>query len=78
MNKDLDWIIAEVEKAISGKRQVTVDGHTCPLPKPFIVIATQDNVGTEEEAEKNRPQASACGLHKGRICEIGLKFRRGY
>lgn len=28
------------------ERQITVDGHTYPLPKPFIVIATQNNVGT--------------------------------
>lgn len=28
------------------ERQVTVDGHTYPLPKPFIVIATQNNVGS--------------------------------
>ena len=28
------------------ERQVTVDGQTYPLPKPFIVIATQNNVGT--------------------------------
>ena len=26
--------------------QVTVDGNTYPLPEPFIVIATQNNVGT--------------------------------
>ena len=25
------------------ERQITVDGHTYPLPKPFIVIATQNN-----------------------------------
>ena len=28
------------------ERQVTVDGRTYPLQKPFIVIATQNNVGT--------------------------------
>ncbi|MBR0139768.1 MAG: MoxR family ATPase [Firmicutes bacterium] len=28
------------------ERQVTVDGKTYPLKKPFIVIATQNNVGT--------------------------------
>lgn len=28
------------------ERQVTVDGNTYPLQKPFIVIATQNNVGT--------------------------------
>ena len=28
------------------ERQVTVDGSTYPLQKPFIVIATQNNVGT--------------------------------
>ena len=28
------------------ERQVTVDGKTYPLQKPFIVIATQNNVGT--------------------------------
>lgn len=28
------------------ERQVTVDGNTYPLKKPFIVIATQNNVGT--------------------------------
>ena len=28
------------------ERQITVDGHTYPLQKPFIVIATQNNVGT--------------------------------
>ena len=28
------------------ERQVTVDGTTYPLQKPFIVIATQNNVGT--------------------------------
>ena len=28
------------------ERQVTVDGRTYPLEKPFIVIATQNNVGT--------------------------------
>ena len=28
------------------ERQVTVDGITYPLQKPFIVIATQNNVGT--------------------------------
>ena len=28
------------------ERQVTVDGHTYPLERPFIVIATQNNVGT--------------------------------
>ena len=28
------------------ERQITVDGHTYPLPKPFVVIATQNNVGT--------------------------------
>ena len=28
------------------ERQVTVDGETHPLPKPFFVIATQNNVGT--------------------------------
>ena len=29
-----------------AERQVTVDGNTYPLQKPFIVIATQNNVGT--------------------------------
>ena len=28
------------------ERQVTVDGNTYPLKEPFIVIATQNNVGT--------------------------------
>lgn len=28
------------------ERQITVDGNTYPLQKPFIVIATQNNVGT--------------------------------
>lgn len=28
------------------ERQITVDGQTYPLEKPFIVIATQNNVGT--------------------------------
>ena len=28
------------------ERQVTVDGTTYPLQKPFAVIATQNNVGT--------------------------------
>ena len=28
------------------ENQVTVDGHTYPLKAPFIVIATQNNVGT--------------------------------
>ena len=28
------------------ERQATVDGHTYPLASPFIVIATQNNVGT--------------------------------
>ncbi len=28
------------------ERQVTVDGNTYPLQKPFVVIATQNNVGT--------------------------------
>ena len=28
------------------ERQVTVDGQTYPLPKPFLVIATQNSVGT--------------------------------
>lgn len=28
------------------ERQVTVDGETYPLEKPFLVIATQNNVGT--------------------------------
>ena len=28
------------------ERQVTVDGMTYPLQKPFAVIATQNNVGT--------------------------------
>ena len=28
------------------ENQVTVDGQTHPLPRPFIVIATQNNVGT--------------------------------
>ena len=28
------------------ERQVTVDGTTYPLPKPFLVIATQNSVGT--------------------------------
>lgn len=28
------------------ERQITVDGRTYPLEKPFIVIATQNNVGT--------------------------------
>lgn len=27
------------------ERQVTVDGHTYPLPSPFLVIATQNSVG---------------------------------
>lgn len=27
------------------ERQVTVDGNTYPLPKPFVVIATQNSVG---------------------------------
>lgn len=27
------------------ERQVTVDGHTYPLPEPFLVIATQNSVG---------------------------------
>lgn len=29
-----------------GEKQVTVDGNTYPLRDPFIVIATQNNVGT--------------------------------
>ena len=28
------------------ERQITVDGRTYPLEKPFVVIATQNNVGT--------------------------------
>ena len=28
------------------ERQITVDGQTYPLEKPFVVIATQNNVGT--------------------------------
>lgn len=28
------------------ERQISVDGQTYPLPSPFIVIATQNNVGT--------------------------------
>lgn len=28
------------------ERQITVDGNTYPLQKPFLVIATQNNVGT--------------------------------
>ena len=28
------------------EKQITVDGNAYPLPKPFIVIATQNNVGT--------------------------------
>ena len=28
------------------ERQITVDGNTYPLQKPFIVLATQNNVGT--------------------------------
>ena len=28
------------------ERQITVDGQTHPLEKPFVVIATQNNVGT--------------------------------
>ena len=28
------------------ERQITVDGNTYPLPKPFLVIATQNHVGT--------------------------------
>ncbi len=28
------------------ERQVTVDGHTRPLPRPFIVLATQNPVGS--------------------------------
>ena len=31
---------------VMEERQVTVDGSTYPLQKPFIVIATQNNVGT--------------------------------
>ncbi|MFR8977475.1 MAG: AAA family ATPase, partial [Christensenellales bacterium] len=28
------------------ERQITVDGETHPLEKPFVVVATQNNVGT--------------------------------
>jgi MoxR-like ATPase len=68
---------AKVQSAlleVMQERQVTIAGHTYPVPEPFLVMATQNPI----ETEGTYPLPAAAVATTEQLAELQRECRRGY